>query len=377
MLAITLWVVPMVVIGVMVSAHPGKRSVTSVYHDAVDHWWAQESLYSGFDYHYLPHFAVLFTPFHLLPIPAGDLLWRFLAAGLIMGGLWRLCRSFAGPETPKWFLTATLVSLPLSLPALRNGQANAMLAGFFLYAISSLPRGQWWIATLCLVLGIAAKQLGIVLLLLAVVVYAPLRWRVVIALMVLMILPFLFGHTTYVVGQHRQALVHLQDCVVVTQHRFADINGLLRTFGTALPPEVSKIVRLLAGGVTLGLWWLGAHRLKEPLRAVWLYALAAVYLMLFNPMTEANSYAIIAPALGAWAAWFLFGPAQEKTRTLGWSVVSIALTMGILPNLLRPWFGNHFALFWYPAMTMIFLAMLIGFIWRDGATVERARIQPA
>ena len=99
--------------------------------------------------------------------------------------------------------------------------------------------------------------------------------------------------------------------------------------------------------------------------------------MLFNPMTEANSYAIMAPALGAWAVWFLLGPAKERTRTLGWGVVFVAVTMGILPNILRPWLGNHFALFWYPAMAMIFLAMLIGFVWRESPTVEQARIQPA
>src|ERR1051326_5626233 len=108
--AVALWVVPMLVVGIMVALQPWHRTVTPTYHRAVARWWAQESLYSGFDYHYLPHFAVLFTPFHLLPVPVGDLLWRFIAAALVMGGLWRITSSFAGEDAPKRFLQATVLA---------------------------------------------------------------------------------------------------------------------------------------------------------------------------------------------------------------------------------------------------------------------------
>src|SRR5258708_40251503 len=98
--ALALWVVPMLVVGVLVAVHPWKDTVTITYHKAVANWWAQKSLYTGFDYHYLPHFAVLFTPFHVLPVPVGDMLWRFIAAALSMSGLWRLIRMFPPVDMP-------------------------------------------------------------------------------------------------------------------------------------------------------------------------------------------------------------------------------------------------------------------------------------
>jgi len=38
----------------------------------------------------------------------------------------------------------------------------------------------------------------------------------------------------------------------------------------------------------------------------------------------------------------------------------MVLSMGLLPELLRPLFGNHFALAWHPAMTIV---MLIFVLW--------------
>jgi hypothetical protein len=89
--------------------------------------------------------------------------------------------------------------------------------------------------------------------------------------------------------------------------------------------------------------------------------------MLFNPMNEENSYSILAPALGAWAAFFLFSLEGRNARGLGWAIVSMALSMGLLPNIVRPLFGNYFALFWHPFMTLVFIALLGYFVWRSPA----------
>jgi hypothetical protein len=188
-----------------------------------------------------------------------------------------------------------------------------------------------------------------------------------VVLLGLAVFPFLFASPAYVCSQYQEAWGNLQACAVVTEHRFADINGILRTFGTVLGPSASKLVRVLAGGVTAVVWWWGARRLREPLPGLWLYALATAYLMLFNPMNEENSYSILAPALGAWAAFFLLSPEARNARSLGWAIVAIALSMGLLPNIVRPLFGNHFALFWHPVMTLVFLALLGCFVWRSPA----------
>jgi hypothetical protein len=211
------------------------------------------------------------------------------------------------------------------------------------------------------VLALAIKPLGAVLLLLSVAVYAPLRWRLVFALAAIALLPFVFAPADYVIAQHRAFFANIQACAVVTQHRFADIGGVIRTFGWELPGGISKLVRAAAGCVALALWWAWAGRLSEPFRAMWLLALTACYLMLFNPMNESNSYVIIAPALGLWAAAAIADP---RTRRFGWLTACISLSMSLLPNLLRPVFGNYFALFWHPVMTTVFIVMLARWVGR-------------
>ena len=345
---------------------------------------------------YLPHFAVLFSPFHALPLWLGEVLWRLLAAGTLAGGLWLMLRALfrAAPERP--FLWTTLTAMPLCMSALRNGNANALFGGVILLAVvaifkacraeASLPAdgssrpptlrvgaaasallrgGWWWLAAGLMALLTAIKPLGIVLIMLAPLFYAPLRGRLLVALLGLALFPFLFGRPDYVLSQYRDAWTNLQACAVVTDHRFADINGIFRTFGAPLGPDVSKLVRLLAGVVTAGLWWLGARRLctqSANLPALWLYALATAYLMVFNPMNEANSFVILAPALGVWAVWFLFVPEARAARWRGWVLFGMALSMGLLPNLVRPLFGNYFALFWHPFITLVFVVLLAQFI---------------
>jgi hypothetical protein len=207
--------------------------------------------------------------------------------------------------------------------------------------------------------------LGVVLLLLASIYYAPVARRLPAALLGLAIFPFCFGSPDYVLAQYREAWRNLHACAAVSEDRFADFNGILRTWGAPLDPGPSTIVRVLSGGATAIVWLWGARRLNPAMRCLWLYALATAYLMLFNPMNEANSYVILAPALGAWGAWFLFSDGSGG-RQFGWGIMMMALSMGLLPNMLRPFFGNYFALFWLPCMTLLFLAALIHFIARAG-----------
>jgi hypothetical protein len=99
--------------------------------------------------------------------------------------------------------------------------------------------------------------------------------------------------------------------------------------------------------------------------------------MLFNPMNEENSYAILAPAMAVWATVFLFRFVPEATPGSGWAIVFMALTMGLLPNIVRPLFHNYFALFWHPLMAIVFVAILCHFVWRSAPAVIELQPQPA
>ncbi len=371
-----LWVIPMLVVSIMVALNPTHRTVTiDSYHYSTASWWAGKDIYIGpSGFNYLPHFVLFYSPFHVLPFALSEVVWRLCAAAAIGFGLWYLIRVLFPAEPGRPFLWATILAMPLAMGALRNGNANAHFGGVTLLAIVAILNRRWWWAAVLIVLATAIKPLGIVLLLLAVLSYGELRWRLAVALLGLAVAPFLFAKPDYVIVQYRGAWANLQACAVVSEHRFADINGILRTFGTELSPLASKLVRVFAGGLTAIVWWAYSRRSTEPWAALFLYALTTAYLMVFNPMNEANSFAILSPALGAWAALLLFRScATPSARQLGWAIVIMTLSMGLLPNMVRPIFGNKFALFWHPLMALVFVASIAVFLFRTKTNVPETQ----
>ena len=365
--AVWLWIILMLVVGILVARKPSESTVTSCYYLASVHWWSRANLYDVSEaMNYLPHFAILFSVFRLAPFAADEILWRLCSLALFVTGLWRFVRQIFTDRATPFFLLATLLALPLSAAAVRNGQSNVMLAGLMLHAAAFLSTGKCRQAAGLIALAIVAKPVAVVLVLLAPAVYRRLRLPMVVALVALAGFPFLFARPAYVLWQYREFLANLRSCAVVPEYDYANITGILWPLHIQLSHSVSLIVRASAGLLALGLWWSGARRLREPLRAFWLLTLAAGYLMLFNPMNESNSYVILAPALAIWAAFFL---RRSWRHWRGWAIALMALSMGILPNIVRPWFANKFALCYHPVMTFLFLAILIAWLRREKAAV--------
>jgi alpha-1,2-mannosyltransferase len=358
-----LWLLALLVVAVMVARDPGKRSVTPVFHLAVERWWARGNLYADTrGYHYLPQFALLFAPFHALPVPVGDILWRSVSVALVLGGIAAFVR-LAGPADPgRFFLIACLLSLAPCLGAVRNGQANLAFAGLCLLLAVCLARSRWNLAAACLVALVAVKPLGLVFVLLAPWFYRRLLLPLALCLAAFAALPFLFDPAEYAVSQYRAAAGHLLDWSGTTENRFADLTALLRLVGVELSRGAATALRAVAALATLALWLRAAGRSREPWRALTLVLLSTVYLMLFNPMTEKNSYAIVAPAFAV-AAAACFGSA--RTRRIGWFLAAVLLSVGILPELL--WrVTRNFGLWWDP------LTVLAVGAWLGWAIARRA-----
>ena len=112
----------------------------------------------------------------------------------------------------------------------------------------------------------------------------------------------------------------------------------------------------------------GAARVGEPWRGVFLLALATTYLMVFNPMTELNSYVILAPVLAVLALHYFDQPSR---RTVGAVLIGVILSMGLLPEIVRPW-DPHFALWWFPIMGLVFIGLVIRDIFTRPAPVVPA-----
>lgn len=351
-----LWLLPLAGVCVMVAVDPAKRSVTPVFHLASERWWARGELYADVrGFHYLPQFALLFAPFHALPPPLGDILWRILSVALVAFGI-RAALGRARPaDTDRSFFFASLLALAPCLGAMRNGQSNLAFAGLAIFLVPLLASSRWGWASVCLVALVAVKPLGVIFLLLAPFVYRPLIRPVAVAFVLFGALPFLFASPGYAIAQYRSAVEHLAGWSATTEHRFADLGALLRAAGLPLAGAASLWLRALAGTGTLLLWIAAAARRTEPWRALVLVLLASIYLMLFNPMTEKNTYAIIAPVLAVAAASCL---ASDRGSPFGWALAFALVSIGILPELF--WrLDRDFGLWWDPLVTAAIAGYLV------------------
>ena len=364
-----LWVLALLVVSVMVARDPARRSVTPVFHLAAERWAARHDLYSDpRGYHYLPQFALLFAPFHALPVPVGDVLWRAVSVLSVLAGLAALARLFRPSEAGRAYCVAAVLALAPCLGAVRNGQTNLAFGGVCLLLAAALAAGRWSGAALCIVLLVALKPLGIVLALLAPWPYPRLRAPLLAGLAVLAALPFVAAPAAYAADQYRSAAAHLAGWSGTTENRFADLTALLRATGLSLSPRGACALRAAAGAATLGLWLRAAGRSREPGRATTLVLLATAYLMLFNPMTEKNSYAIAAPVLALTAAVLL---AEAPTRSGGFFLAAVLVSVGVLPELL--WrVTRDFGLWWDPLSLAAVAVFLAAAIARRGAVFPAA-----
>ena len=357
-LTVALWLAAFGAVAVMVALKPHKRTVTNLYHAAVERWVARLPLYDGpSGMNYLPSFVPVFAPFHVFPLPVAEVIWRGVAyAGLAFGLFW-FVRQIGNSRRERAAALITLLALPLSLPALRNGQANAHLGVVLLLAAVALAAERWTMAAVMLGLAVAIKPLGLAAIGLAWMAYPALWWRLGIAVAVVFGVPFISAPPDYVIEQFGEAFRNLRECAAVTEDRFADLNGLLRAIGTPLSTSASLVARGGAAMLFAGIAFTKLRVLPVRERALAWLMISASYLMLFNPMNEANSYVILASPLALWA-WELF---LVGRRRLAWGLVAALATMSLLPNLLRPWLGNQFALVWHPLMTILCLsALLVG-----------------
>ena len=138
--------------------------------------------------------------------------------------------------------------------------------------------------------------------------------------------------------------------------KFSDLAALLNHVRITPPDIALTVLRLLFALIFLGLGaW--ARRSRKAVAAAWsVGALAATYLMLFNPRTETCSYVMLVPFTATLAVheW-------TRRRWLAWAlgVGSICLACDSIPGLF------HLTDRWLkPLVALLFLPVLVMFIMR-------------
>jgi len=363
------WIIAWAIVSFLVSLHYDQRNESIVYGRAGEDWMARRDLYShndgGDGFLYLPQSAMLYAPFALPGHPAGDIAWRALGLALYATGIWRMVRNFSAARALIVFTAATAFALPPALGALRNGQANLHIAGLMLHAAAELRCERWAWATFWLMVGFAIKPIMLVMILLTAAVYRPMIGRLLVGAVVLMLVPLASADLHYALGEYRSCWQMLK---VSSQpdRPFCNLQGLAWKLGVPLSQSNStfQVLEVVGALVTLGVCLLAARRWGEPLRAYILPTLAAVYLVLLNPRTEASSYVMLAPMLAIPAALLLL---TQDRFALGWVLVVLCVLLTC-----DGW-AYRWTEYWLkPIIALIFVVLLVRALFQPPRPIDWA-----
>lgn len=293
-----------------------NRSTIPIYRYAALAWVHGQRLYelSGIGgFTYFPQGAILLVPVAVLPPALGEVVWRLVSVGVFALGLWQLSVLLARRTGKHFFPLMTLAAVPLAWDCARNGQATLLMAALMLLGVADVARSRRWLAVLWLCLAVSIKPLAIVLILLIIAVDRAMSWRLVAGLVATALVPFLTQHPAYVMEQYRACIENMTTAahVGVVAHGWTTPFTALRTWGLDLPEKVQTLIRLTAALGTLGLCFFVRKRYDAAASAVFVYSLAALYLILFSPRTENNTYAMLGPVLG----YFMANAVLVKQRT--------------------------------------------------------------
>jgi hypothetical protein len=152
--------------------------------------------------------------------------------------------------------------------------------------------------------------------------------RVAPLVLAVVLLPFLFADRAFVI----QLYISLGERItgaVAEPRNWNDLGNLLNYIGMPVPFVIMMIMRAAAAVPTLGLAVVAKNRLPPPLSAFSAFALAALYLLLFNPRTEGGGYAGLSLVAAPLAARMLLVESRPLAAAM---LMSVCVLMG-LPGL--------------------------------------------
>jgi hypothetical protein len=372
------WAVLAAVFAVIAFFHPYAHTVYPIYAPAARRWWTGEDIYVRLlDYYrYSPLFAILITPFTLLPDCWGGSLWKAFNIGVYAAGLGAACRHLLPARLTRNQRAAVwLLALPLSFHSMYNGQANLIMLGTILLGLSAGARGQWNRAALWVALSTLVKGYPLALaLVLCALYFRQFALRYILFLAVGLLLPFATQPPDVVAQQYASWVRHLGASTTLMRERLRSLDHLLDVSGFPISPRTFNLLEVVGGAGVLGVCLLWARRLADP-RALLtrVYLLFATWVGLLGPATETCSYIILGPAI-AWAVVETFA----RRGNLGRRALLLASLFLMGPSVtdlvgptLRRFFCDHAA---QPLGAVLFLAHLLTQGTRPAAPgVEEAR----
>jgi hypothetical protein len=269
------------------------------------HWIHGEYLYGNWrGFIYSPIIAAFFAPLSILPAALAYFLWLLLNASVFLLGVSALLDSDIVPGLKDEFSALIyLLLVPCALGNLDMGQANPFVIGMIMFAVAAVRLGQWTIGAICIAVASFFKIYPFAVGLLFCVI-APRRftWRVLVALLIFALVPYLLQHWNYVTDQYRAFIITRaadNRLNYATKYAPIDLWFILHTIvHLPIPQWLYTLIQLGAGGLIAlcciwGMWknW-SIQRLL-----CGLFFFVSIWMTLCGPATEAHTYLLMAPAL--------------------------------------------------------------------------------
>jgi hypothetical protein len=269
------------------------------------HWIQGEYLYGNWrGFIYSPIVAAFFAPLSILPPALAYLLWLLLNASVFLIGLAALLESNIIPDLKREsFALIYILLVPCALGNLDVGQANPFVIGLLMFAVTAVRREQWNVAAICIGLATFFKIYPLAAGMLICVV-APRRfiWRLLLALLVLALAPYLLQHWSYVTDQYKAWIAtRASDNRLNYSIKYAPIDlwFLIHVIGhLPISTGLYTLIQIATGALIAifciwGKW--KAWNIQRVLCG--LFFLVSTWMTLCGPATEAHTYLLMAPAL--------------------------------------------------------------------------------
>jgi len=337
------------------------------------HWTRGENLYSNWrGFIYSPLTAAFFAPFSWLPPALGYSLWLVLNAAALIGGVAALFRTNLFPRfSPKPIGIVYLLLLPLGLGNLDVGQANPLVIGLLMFAIGSVRIKCWNTAALCVAIATFFKIYPLAAGMLICVI-APRRfvWRLVFALLLLTIAPFLFQHWSYVSEQyHAWIETRISDnrCYYPVKYVPVDLWFMLHwVCQLPIQPWLYSLFQVGSGAAVAVLCTWGTWKnWKNERVLIGLFFLVSIWMTLCGPATESHTYLLLAPAL----VLAVVRSFRERQSSVLCTLLSIAYALQLVNHDSRTLYLFHLGRRWVfsaqPLSALLFLGYCFFWLLND------------
>ena len=381
--AILLWGLALLFVNIRAYAWPEVRTVYPIFSASARLWWSGEDLYFpdrpadvAAGYRYGPAFTVLLTPFGLLPDALGGVVWRLFSVAAVFGALAWLARSVLPmPLSRDQFACLALLTLPLTLQSLNNGQSNLIIIAALMGCVAAVKEERWNIACALMAIAFACKIYPLALgMLLALLYPRQLGWRMALTAAATLLAPFLLQHPDYVADQYQKWIVLLETDDRTTASptcKLRDLWLLIDLYGLPISRSVYAVLQILGGAGIAGLlWWRQRQGWSDRPLLTSCLALSVLWMLLLGPAVESSTFVLLAPSLG-------FSLLEASARTSRWRKLLLVSSAGFfLAAILLGAIANtgklHF-LSIHPWATLLYGAFLL----TEPSAIARAAGQPA